>query len=164
MDSAGLEFFPVSGILLTRFLRVEFSWPDAQLIYSSRWSPLNVIVYVAEVMHFEVFTVTMMKMRVFWDVTPCRLVNNEHFGGGFHSQLQRSTGWRLSWRWRHYALANRQYVHILPIYMASYHGPRKCSSKELWRVYPISRFIHSLPTSYLLHGAESFVRIQPVLS
>jgi len=161
MDSVGLEFFfLVIGILLTRFLRVEFSWPDARLIYSARWSRLNMIVYVVCIL--EVFTVTVMKIRVSWDVTPCRLVNNEHFGGGFHSQLQRNTGWRLPWRWRQYAPANRHYLHILPIYTASYPVPRKRSSKELWRL--ISRFIHSLPTSYLLHGAESFLRVQSVLS
>jgi len=65
---------------------------------------------------FKVLTAVLMKIQVFWDVAPCRLVNNNRYFGGPQCFLPQSqavldelfflipqtslSAW--PWRWRHY--------------------------------------------------------------
>jgi hypothetical protein len=43
---------------------------------------------------FEVFTVVVMNVAIFWDIVPCSLYVNQHFGGAYHFHPKDQCGWR----------------------------------------------------------------------
>jgi hypothetical protein len=75
--------------------------------------------YISQLVRFEVLTAVIMKDTVFWNVTPCSLVEVYQRSGGAYcvplqgwiiSQESKQQGDRayawfiLSWRWRQYIL------------------------------------------------------------